>query len=188
MQAVRSLFGAQNVAVENPGWLSGGWALLPNLTLPYNRLAILAFAALVLLGMALLISRTRLGLFVRGVTQNRRMAACVGVNTARIDTLAFSLGAGIAGLAGCALSQVGNVGPDLGQGYIVDSFMVVVLGGVGQLAGTVTAAFGLGIVNKFLEAWQGAVLAKIVVLVFIIIFIQKRPQGLFALKGRTVEA
>ena len=133
-------------------------------------------------------ARTRLGLFVRGVTQNRRMAACVGVNTARVDTYAFALGAGIAGLAGCALSQVGNVGPDLGQGYIVDSFMVVVLGGVGQLAGTVYAALGLGVVNKFLEAWQGAVLAKIAVLVFIIIFIQKRPQGLFALKGRTVEA
>jgi urea transport system permease protein len=125
---------------------------------------------------------------VRGVTQNRRMASCVGVNTARIDMLAFSLGAGIAGLAGCALSQVGNVGPDLGQGYIVDSFMVVVLGGVGQLAGTVYAALGLGILNKLLEGWAGAVLAKIMVLVFIVIFIQKRPQGLFAIKGRSAEA
>jgi hypothetical protein len=142
--------------------------VLPNLTLPYNRLAILVFAALVLLGVALLISRTRLGLFVRGVTQNRRMAACVGVNTARVDTYAFALGAGIAGLAGCALSQVGNVGPDLGQGYIVDSFMVVVLGGVGQLAGTVYAGLGLGVLNKLLEGWQGAVLAKIMVLVFIV--------------------
>lgn len=114
--------------MENPSWLSGGVQVLPNLTLPYNRIAILVFAAMVLLGVALLISRTRLGLFVRGVTQNRRMAACMGVNTARVDTYAFALGAGIAGLAGCALSQVGNVGPDLGQGYIVDSFMVVVLG------------------------------------------------------------
>jgi urea transport system permease protein len=138
--------------------------------------------------MALLISRTRLGLFVRGVTQNRRMAACMGVNTARVDTYAFALGAGIAGLAGCALSQVGNVGPDLGQGYIVDSFMVVVLGGVGQLAGTVYAALGLGIIGKLLEGWQGAVLAKIMVLVLIVVFIQKRPQGLFALKGRSAEA
>ncbi|MFY7915731.1 MAG: urea ABC transporter permease subunit UrtB, partial [Rubrivivax sp.] len=188
MQAVRTLFGAQNVAVENPAWLSGGWALLPNLTLPYNRLAILVFAALVLVGMGALLAKTRLGLMVRGVTQNRRMAACVGVNTARVDTYAFALGAGIAGLAGCALSQVGNVGPDLGQGYIVDSFMVVVLGGVGQLAGTVYAALGLGVLGKLLEGWQGAVLAKIMVLVLIVVFIQKRPQGLFALKGRSAEA
>jgi urea transport system permease protein len=188
MQAVRSLFGAQNVQVENPRWLSGGVQVLSNLTLPYNRIAILVFAALVLAAVALLIAKTRLGLFVRGVTQNRGMAACVGVDTAKVDTLAFSLGAGIAGLAGCALSQVGNVGPDLGQSYIVDSFMVVVLGGVGQLAGTVYAALGLGVLNKLLEGWAGAVLAKIMVLVFIVVFIQKRPQGLFAMKGRSAEA
>jgi urea transport system permease protein len=188
MQAVRNLFGAQNVPVENPSWLSGGVAVMSNLTLPYNRIAIIAFAGLVLAGVALLIARTRLGLFVRGVTQNRKMAACMGVNTARIDTYAFALGSGIAGLAGCALSQVGNVGPDLGQSYIVDSFMVVVLGGVGQLAGTVYAALGLGVLNKLLEGWQGAVLAKIMVLVFIVIFIQKRPQGIFAMKGRSAEA
>jgi len=186
MQGVRSLFGAQNVAVENPAWMSGGWQILPNLILPYNRLVILAFAFAVLAGMAVLISRTRLGLFVRGVTQNRPIAACMGVNTARVDTYAFALGSGIAGLAGCALSQIGNVGPDLGQSYIVDSFMVVVLGGVGQLAGTVYAAMGLGLLNKFLEGWTGAVLAKITVLVFIIIFIQKRPQGIFAMKGREI--
>jgi len=188
MQSVRSLFGAQNVPVENPAWLSGGVAVMSNLTLPFNRIAIIGFALLVLGGVALLIARTRLGLFVRSVTQNRRMAACVGVNTARVDTYAFSLGAGIAGLAGCALSQVGNVGPDLGQNYIVDSFMVVVLGGVGQLAGTVLAALGLGVLNKVLEGWAGAVLAKIMVLVFIVVFIQKRPQGLFAMKGRSAEA
>ncbi len=188
MQAVRSLFGAQNVGVENPSWMSGGIQVMSNLTLPYNRLVIIAFAGLVLLGMALLIGKTRLGLFVRGVTQNRPMASCMGVNTARIDTYAFALGSGIAGLAGCALSQVGNVGPDLGQSYIVDSFMVVVLGGVGQLAGTVYAALGLGLINKILEGWTGAVLAKITVLVFIIIFIQKRPQGIFAMKGRSAEA
>jgi urea transport system permease protein len=188
MQAVRSIFGAQNVAVENPSWLSGGLQVLPNLTLPWNRIAILVFALLVLAGVALLIARTRLGLFVRGVTQNRRMAACMGVHTARVDTWAFSLGAGIAGLAGCALSQIGNVGPDLGQAYIVDAFMVVVLGGVGQLAGTVYAGLGLGVVNKLLEGWQGAVLAKIMVLVLIVLFIQKRPQGIFALKGRSAEA
>jgi urea transport system permease protein len=188
MQAVRNLFGAQNVPVENPAWLSGGMAVMSNLTLPYNRIAIIVFALLVLGGVALLIARTRLGLFVRGVTQNRKMAACMGVNTARIDTYAFALGSGIAGLAGCALSQVGNVGPDLGQSYIVDAFMVVVLGGVGQLAGTVYAALGLGVLNKLLEGWQGAVLAKIMVLVFIVVFIQKRPQGIFAMKGRSAEA
>ncbi|MDF1484703.1 urea ABC transporter permease subunit UrtB [Ramlibacter sp. H39-3-26] len=188
MQLVRSIFGAQNVGVENPSWMSGGVQVLSNLQLPWNRLVIIGFAAAVLLGMAFLIGRTRLGLFVRGVTQNRPIASCMGVNTARIDTYAFALGSGIAGLAGCALSQVGNVGPDLGQGYIVDSFMVVVLGGVGQLAGTVYAALGLGILNKFLEGWTGAVLAKIAVLVFIIIFIQKRPQGIFAVKGRSADA
>ena len=188
MQGVRTLFGAQNVPVENPGWLSGGFSVMSNLTLPFNRIAIIVFAALVLGGLAYLVARTRLGLFVRGVTQNRRMAACVGVNTAKVDTYAFALGSGIAGLAGCALSQVGNVGPDLGQSYIVDSFLVVVLGGVGQLAGTVYAALGLGVLNKLLEGWAGAVLAKIMVLVFIVIFIQKRPQGIFAMKGRSAEA
>lgn len=188
MQLVRSIFGAQNVGVENPSWMSGGVNLLGNLSLPYNRLVILVFAFAVLAAVALLISKTRLGLFVRGVTQNRPIAACMGVNTARVDTYAFALGSGIAGLAGCALSQVGNVGPDLGQGYIVDSFMVVVLGGVGQLAGTVYAAMGLGILGKLLEGFAGAVLAKIAVLVFIIVFIQKRPQGIFAMKGRSAEA
>lgn len=187
MQLVRSLFGAQNVGVENPSWMSGGVQVLGNLSLPYNRLVIVAFAAFVLLAVAWLIGRTRLGLFVRGVTQNRPIAACMGVNTARIDAYAFALGSGIAGLAGCALSQVGNVGPDLGQGYIVDAFMVVVLGGVGQLVGTVYAALGLGVLNKFLEGWAGAVLAKIAVLVLIIIFIQKRPQGIFAMRGRSAE-
>ncbi len=188
IQLVRTIFGAQNVPVENPSWLSGGIQVLPNLTLPFNRIAIIFFAFFVLAAVSLLISKTRLGLLVRGVTQNRSMAACMGVNTARIDTYAFALGAGIAGLAGCALSQVGNVGPDLGQGYIVDSFMVVVLGGVGQLAGTVYAGLGLGVLNKFLEGWTGAVLAKIIVLVFIVVFIQRRPQGIFALKGRSAEA
>ncbi|OYU43512.1 MAG: urea ABC transporter permease subunit UrtB [Burkholderiales bacterium PBB4] len=188
MQLVRTLFGAQNVGVENPSWMSGGVQVMGNLSLPFNRLVIVGFAVVVLFAVWFLIEKTRLGLFVRGVTQNRPIAACMGVNTARIDTYAFALGSGIAGLAGCALSQVGNVGPDLGQGYIVDSFMVVVLGGVGQLAGTVYAALGLGVLNKFLEGWTGAVLAKIMVLVFIVVFIQKRPQGLFAVKGRSAEA
>jgi len=188
MQLARTLFGAQNVTVENPAWMSGGVQVLGNLSLPFNRIVIIGFALAVLLAVAWLISRTRLGLFVRGVTQNRPIASCMGVNTARVDTYAFALGSGIAGLAGCALSQIGNVGPDLGQSYIVDAFLVVVLGGVGQLAGTVYAALGLGVLNKFLEGWAGAVLAKIAVLVFIIIFIQKRPQGIFAMKGRSAEA
>ncbi len=187
IQLVRNIFGAQNVMVENPAWLSGGIQVMSNLILPWNRLAIIAFSILVVAGVALILTRTRLGLFVRAVTQNRQMASCVGVATPRVDTLAFALGSGIAGLAGCALSQVGNVAPDFGQGYIVDSFMVVVLGGVGQLAGTVYAALGLGVLNKLLEGYAGAVLAKIAVLVIIIVFIQKRPQGLFAVKGRFVE-
>jgi urea transport system permease protein len=188
IQAVRTVFGAQNVQVENPVWMSGGVQILSNVVLPWSRIVIIGFAAAVLAGIWLLLTRTRLGLFVRGVTQNRPMASCVGVPTARVDTWAFGVGSGLAGLAGCALSQIGNVGPDLGQAYIVDSFLVVVLGGVGQLAGTVYAALGLGFANKLLESWSGAVLAKIAVLVFIIVFIQKRPQGLFAMKGRAVEA
>jgi urea transport system permease protein len=188
IQGVRTIFGAQNVQVQNPSWMSGGFEIMTNVVLPWSRVVIIAFAGSVLLAVWLTLTRTRLGLYVRAVTQNRAMASALGVRTPKIDMMAFGLGSGIAGLAGCALSQIGNVGPDLGQGYIVDSFMVVVLGGVGQLAGTVYAALGLGVMNKFLEAWQGAVLAKIMILVFIIIFIQKRPQGLFALKGRTVEA
>ncbi|MDI6750834.1 MAG: urea ABC transporter permease subunit UrtB [Pseudomonadota bacterium] len=187
IQAARVLFGAQNVELANPEWMSGGVTPMAGLVLPWNRIVIIGFSLAVLLLVWLLMNKTRLGMFVRAVTQNRPMAGCVGVDTVKIDTLAFGLGAGIAGLGGVALSQIANVGPDMGQGYIVDSFMVVVLGGVGQLAGAIWAALGLGIVTKFLEGWVGAVIAKIVVLVFIIVFIQKRPQGLFALKGRFVE-
>jgi urea transport system permease protein len=188
IQLMRTIFGAQNVQVENPSWMSGGMEIFTGIVLPYSRIVIIFFALGVLAAVWLLLTRTRLGLFVRAVTQNRPMASCVGVPTARIDTWAFGLGSGVAGLAGCALSQIGNVGPDLGQAYIVDSFMVVVVGGVGQLAGTVYAALGLGLANKLLESWAGAVLAKIAVLVIIIIFIQKRPQGLFALKGRSLDS
>ncbi|MEE7531666.1 urea ABC transporter permease subunit UrtB [Klebsiella huaxiensis] len=187
IQLVRMLFGAQNVEVANPAWLSGGVQVLPNLILPWNRLAVLAFVLLVLLFTWLTLNKTRLGMNVRAVTQNRAMAACCGVPTGRVDMLAFGLGSGIAGLGGVALSQLGNVGPELGQGYIIDSFLVVVLGGVGQLAGSVAAAFGLGIFNKILEPQMGAVLGKILILVMIILFIQKRPQGLFALKGRVID-
>jgi urea transport system permease protein len=184
IQSARVIFGAQNVEVSNPSWMSGGVELLPNLILPWNRVIIIGFALFVLFLVWVLMNKTRLGMFVRAVTQNRPMAGCVGVPTSRIDTMAFALGAGIAGLGGVALSQISNVGPDMGQGYIVDSFMVVVVGGVGQLAGAVWGALGLGIFSKLLEGWAGAVIAKIAILVAIIIFIQKRPQGIFALKGR----
>jgi urea transport system permease protein len=184
---VRTLFGAQNVEVANPTWMSGGITVLGSLVLAWNRLVIIGFALAVASALWLILNKTRLGLFVRAVMQNRRMADCVGVPTGRIDMLTFGLGSGMAGLAGVALSQLGNVGPDLGQSYVIDSFMVVVLGGVGQLAGTVIAALGLGEVDKLLEPVAGAVIAKILILVFIIIFIQRRPQGLFALKGRSVE-
>src|SRR5690606_15713972 len=187
IQAVRTLFGAQNVEVSNPTWMTGGVTVMGGLSLSYNRIAIIVFALLVVFFVWLLLNHTRLGLFIRAITQNRRMADCVGVPTGRIDMLAFGLGSGIAGLGGVALSQLSNVGPDLGRGYIVDSFMVVVLGGVGQLAGAVTAALGLGVVSKFIEPWTGAVIAKITILVLIVLFIQKRPQGLFAPRGRSVE-
>jgi urea transport system permease protein len=187
MQLVRSIFGAQNVEVANPSWMSGGVTVLGSLVLSYNRIVIIFFALFVVGAVWAILNKTRLGLFVRAVTQNRRMADCVGVSTGKVDMMTFGLGSGIAGLGGVALSQLGNVGPDLGQSYIVDSFMVVVLGGVGQLAGTVIAAIGLGEANKFLEPVAGAVLAKIAILVFIIVFIQKRPQGLFAMKGRSAE-
>jgi urea transport system permease protein len=188
MQAVRTIFGAQNVEVANPNWMSGGVTAMAGLVIPYNRIVIIAFALAVVAVAWAVLNRTRLGLFVRATTQNRTMAACVGVRTWKVDSYAFAFGAGIAGLGGCALSQIGNVGPDLGQAYIIDSFMVVVLGGVGQLAGTIVGAFGLGLINKFIEPFYGAVLAKIFVLVLIVLFIQKRPQGLFALKGRSAEA
>ena len=188
IQSVRLVFGAQNVQVANPAWLSGGTEILYGVVLPYSRLAILVFVALVVGLVWLILQRTRLGLQVRAVTQNRAMAGCMGISAARVDMWTFGLGSGIAGLGGVALSQIGNVGPELGRLYIVDSFMVVVLGGVGNIAGTVVGALSLGLVNKFLEPVAGAVLAKIGVLIFIVLFIQQRPQGLFALKGRMAES
>jgi urea transport system permease protein len=187
IQTVRLIYGAQNVSVANPDWLAGGVEIAHGLVLPWSRIAVVGFVVLVAAGVWFILQRTRFGLQVRAVTQNRGMAACLGVRTKRIDALVFGLGSGIAGLGGVALSQLGNVGPELGQSYIIDSFMVVVLGGVGRLTGAVAAALGLGIVNKLIEPAAGAVLGKIVVLVFIILFIQRRPQGLFALRGR-VEA
>jgi urea transport system permease protein len=188
IQVVRMTFGAQNVEVANPSWLSGGYEILRGVVLPWSRIAIVLFATAMVAAVYLLLQRTRLGLYVRAVTQNRGMAAGLGIATSRVDMVTFGLGSGIAGLGGVALSQIGNVGPELGQAYIVDSFMVVVLGGVGKLVGTVVAAMGLGLVNKFLEPVSGAVLGKIFVLGFLILFIQRRPQGIFALRGRAAEA
>jgi len=188
IQIVRSIFGAQNVLVENPPWLSGGTELFEDVVIPYNRMAVVVFTAVVVAFVAFVLRGTPLGLRVRAVTQNRPMAACMGISTARVDTWTFALGCGVGGLGGVALSQLGNVGPELGQGVIVDSFLVVVLGGVGKIAGSVVAAFGLGILNKVLEPIAGAVLGKIVVLLAVILVIQKRPQGLFAPRGRSVEA
>ena len=185
IQTVRLIFGAQNVAVANPDWLAGGVELAHGLVLPYNRIGVVVFVIAVSAAVWALLYRTRLGLNVRAITQNRNMAACVGIPTKRLDAWMFGLGSGIAGLGGVALSQLGNVGPDLGQSYIIDSFMVVVLGGVGRLAGAIVSALGLGVINKLLEPMAGAVMGKIVVLGFIILFIQRRPQGLFALKGRS---
>jgi urea transport system permease protein len=185
IQTVRLIFGAQNVAVANPDWLAGGIELAHGLVLPYNRIGVVGFVIAVSIAVWALLYRTRIGLNVRAITQNRNMAACVGIHTQRLDAWMFGLGSGIAGLGGVALSQLGNVGPELGQSYIIDSFMVVVLGGVGRLAGAIVSALGLGIINKLLEPAAGAVLGKILVLGFIILFIQRRPQGLFAIKGRT---
>jgi urea transport system permease protein len=187
-QAVRSVFGAPNKAVSNPSWMTGGFDVLGGFSVTWNRLYIIVFCFVVLGGLALILNRTSFGLHMRAVTQNRDMAAVMGIRTARIDALTFGLGSGIAGMAGVALSQIGNVSPNLGTIYIVDSFLVVVFGGVGNLMGTLVGALSLGIVNKFLEPVAGAILGKIVVLAAIILFIQWRPRGLFALKGRTADA
>jgi urea transport system permease protein len=187
IQTIRLIFGASNVAVANPSWLAGGAEIVSGITVPYSRIGVVVFVIAAAVFVWFVLQKTRLGLQVRAVVQNRPMAACMGVSTKRIDMWTFGLGSGIAGLGGVALSQLGNVGPELGQGYILDSFMVVVLGGVGRIAGTIGAALGLGIVQKFLEPVSGAVLGKIAVLVVIILFIQRRPQGMFPVKGR-VEA
>ncbi|GAB6997938.1 MAG: urea transport system permease protein [Bradyrhizobium sp.] len=186
-QAVRTAFGPTNREVGNPSWMSGAFEL-GQITITYNRLWILCFTLAVFAILLAMLRYTALGLEMRAVTQNRRMAASMGIATSRVDALTFGLGSGIAGIAGVALSQIDNVSPNLGQSYIIDSFMVVVFGGVGNLWGTLVGAFTLGIANKFLEPVAGAVLGKIAILVLIILFIQKRPRGLFALKGRAVEA
>ena len=187
-QAVRSIFGPTNREVGNPSWMSGAWEVAGSLTLTYNRIWIIVFALLVFAALMVLIRRSSYGLQMRAVTQNRPMASSMGIRTGWVDAMTFGLGSGIAGMAGVALSQIDNVSPNLGQGYIIDSFLVVVFGGVGNLWGTLVGALSLGLVNKFLEPYAGAVLGKIFILVAIILFIQKRPRGLFALRGRAVES
>lgn len=187
-QLVRTFFGPTNQPVGTPSWMSGSWETASGLVLTYNRITIIVFSLMVVAVIAVILRKTAFGLQMRAVTQNRGMASSMGIRTGWVDAMTFGLGAGIAGVAGVALSQIDNVSPNLGQAYIIDSFMVVVFGGVGNLWGTLVGAFSLGIVNKFLEPYAGAVLAKILVLVAIILFIQKRPRGLFALKGRAVES
>ncbi|MFV2055193.1 MAG: urea ABC transporter permease subunit UrtB [Thiohalomonadales bacterium] len=183
-QMVRSIFSPLNRSVETPSWMSGAWQINDALSLTFNRLYIIIFSLLVFITLLTTLKKTNLGLQVRAVSQNRSMAKALGIRSDWVDLLTFGLGSGIAGVAGVALSQLTNVGPNLGQAYIIDSFMVVVFGGVGNLWGTLVGALSLGVVNKFLEPWSGAVLAKIILLIFIILFIQKRPKGLFPQKGR----
>lgn len=187
-QLVRSIFSPLNRSVETPEWLSGAWQLNDIFSLTYNRIYIILFCLIVFFVILLIMNRTKLGLKVRAVSQDRVMANAMGVKSNYVDMLTFGLGSGIAGVAGVALSQLTNVGPNLGQSYIIDSFMVVVFGGVGNLWGTLVAGFGLGITNKFIEPWVGAILAQVLILIFIIIFIQKRPKGLFPQKGRMAGA
>ncbi len=186
-QTVRTFVSSQNVAVINPSWMTGSWMVNPALSLTLNRMVIIGFCLLVFAILLLVFTRTGFGLQMRAVAQNRQMARAMGIRSARVDAMTFGLGSGVAGIAGVALSQLGNVGPNLGQTYIIDSFIVVVFGGVGNLWGTLVAGMSLGIGNKLLEPWIGAVLAKIILLVFIILFIQKRPSGLFPQRGRAVE-
>ena len=186
-QAVRTIFSPLNRSVDSPSWMSGAWDINSALSLTHNRLYIILFSLLVFAALLLILKKTSLGLQVRAVAQNRAMARAMGVRSEWVDALTFGLGSGIAGIAGVALSQLTNVGPNLGQSYIIDSFMVVVFGGVGNLWGTLVGAMSLGVVNKFLEPWSGAVLAKILLLMFIIMFIQRRPRGLFPQKGRAAE-
>ncbi len=183
IQLARVLFG-DLTAVTAPAWLSGGAQVLVGVYLPYNRLFIIALSVVCVIGIYLTLFRSSLGLRVRAVTQNRNMSACLGIPTRKVDAYTFAFGSGLAGLAGCALTLVGNVEPGLGQNYIVDSFMVVVTGGVGKLAGTIVAALGIGSLNKFLEPSFGAVYGKVLILALVILFLQRRPSGLFAVKGR----
>jgi urea transport system permease protein len=187
IQSVRLIFG-NNKAVNNPAWLQGGWEIAPDVIFPYNRIFIIVFCAVIVGGMYLLIAKSRLGLMLRATTQNRTMASSLGVNTRRIDGLTFALGSGIAGMAGCALTLISNITPDMGQAVIVDSFMVVVAGGVGKLAGAIVAGVGLGCFTKTMEPWFGAVWGQVLMLVAVVVFLQWKPSGLFPAKGRLADA
>ncbi len=187
-QLARDIFTANNRPVESPSWMSGLWQINGALSITYNRLVIVLFTMVVFTALLMVLKRTRLGLEVRAVAQNRAMARAMGIRSQWVDAMTFGLGSGIAGIAGVALSQLTNVGPNLGQSYIVDSFMVVVFGGVGNLWGTMIGGMSLGIVNKLLEPYAGAVLGKIFVLIALILFIQRRPRGIFPQKGRAAEA
>ena len=187
-QIVRTIFSPLNRSVSSPEWMSGAWEINGILSLTWNRLYILVFCLIVFAGLIIVLKKTSLGLQVRAVSQDRSMARAMGVRSNWVDAMTFGLGSGVAGIAGVALSQLTNVGPNLGQAYIIDSFMVVVFGGVGNLWGTLISGFSLGVINKFMEPWAGAVLAKVLILIFIILFIQKRPRGLFPQKGRSAEA
>jgi urea transport system permease protein len=186
-QAVRSIFSPLNRMVEAPKWMSGSWEITAGLSLTWNRVYIIGFCLVCFMSLLIMMKKTRLGLEVRAVSQNRGMARAMGISDRKVDMLTFGLGSGMAGLAGVALSQLTNVGPNLGQSYIVDSFMVVVVGGVGNLWGTLVSGLTLGVLNKVLEPWLGAVLAKAIVLILIILFIQKYPRGLFPQKGRSAD-
>jgi urea transport system permease protein len=185
-QVFRHTFGAANVQVSSPSWLSGSF-VINDVLLAYNRIFVIGFAVFIVLGTYLLLTRTPLGLQIRAVMQNRSMASCVGVRTDRVNMLTFAFGSGLAGMAGACLSQIGNVGPSLGQNYIVDCFMIVVLGGVGNVAGTVSASMGVGVTDQILQPWLGAVMGKITVLAAIILFLQWRPAGLFVTRSRSLE-
>ncbi len=186
-QLFRHTFGAANVSVVSPSWLSGSF-VVSDILFAYNRIFVIGFAVSIVFGTYLLLTRTSLGLQIRAVMQNRAMASCVGVRTDRVNMMTFALGSGLAGMAGACMSQIANVGPSLGQSYIVDCFMIVVLGGVGNLVGTVSAAFGVGVTNQILEPWLGAVLGKIIVLVGIILFLQWRPNGIFVTRSRSLDS
>ena len=185
-QIFRHIFGAANVQVSSPSWLSGSY-VVHDVLFAYNRLFVIAFAVFIVLGTWLLLTRTSLGLQIRAVMQNRAMASCVGVRTDRVNMLTFAFGSGLAGMAGACLSQIGNVGPSLAQNYIVDCFMIVVLGGVGKLVGRVSASLGVGITDQILQPWLGGVMGKITVLSAIILFLQWRPAGLFVTRSRSLE-
>jgi urea transport system permease protein len=186
-QVVRDGVSPNNVPVETPAWMSGSLQINDALSITYNRIYVFLFMIIVFAVLQLVMKKTTLGLKVRAVAQNRNMAKAMGVRTQWVDAMTFGLGSGIAGVAGVALSQLTNVGPNLGQSYIIDSFMVVVFGGVGNLWGTLVSGLSLGIVNKVLEPWAGAVLAQVFVLIALIFFIQRRPRGLFPQKGRGAE-